>query len=156
MTSYHINPETGEPGKCRALIKCRFGDAEHYDTEESARVAFETKMSKQSTFLVPVNKETSVEVDQLSLAEELKQLKQSNSNLEVELSQVKAERDGYFQRMEEVNIVRQQNEVRAILAEDRFSELENEVLDLRAQLDVLENPSEPPYENPSRRSPWLI
>lgn len=41
---FHINPETGNPGKCRALFKCRFGgDNEHYESPEAARKAFETE-----------------------------------------------------------------------------------------------------------------
>jgi len=39
---WHVNPETGEPGRCRALLKCRFeGKSEHFDTQEEAREAIE-------------------------------------------------------------------------------------------------------------------
>lgn len=43
---YHINPQTGNPGVCRAQYNCRFGsiDREHYDSKEEARAAFEKKM----------------------------------------------------------------------------------------------------------------
>lgn len=42
MAKYHINPETGEPGECKAEIKCRFGSPEeHYTSAEAARKAFE-------------------------------------------------------------------------------------------------------------------
>ena len=41
---FHINPETGNPGKCRAMFRCRFGGNEdHYATPEDARTAFETQ-----------------------------------------------------------------------------------------------------------------
>lgn len=45
MTKFHINPETGNPGGCRAVVgKCPFGgDDEHFDTAEAARAAFEAK-----------------------------------------------------------------------------------------------------------------
>lgn len=44
--SYHVNPQTGEPGKCTAEIQCRFGsDADHYTDEVSARQAFEQSQS---------------------------------------------------------------------------------------------------------------
>lgn len=42
MAKYHVNPETGEPGECKAEIKCRFGSPEeHYTSAEAARKAFE-------------------------------------------------------------------------------------------------------------------
>jgi len=44
MVSYHINPETGNPGICKTTPeRCRFRDSkpEHYDTKEEARVAYE-------------------------------------------------------------------------------------------------------------------
>lgn len=42
MAKYHVNPETGEPGECKAEIKCRFGSPEeHYTSPEAARKAFE-------------------------------------------------------------------------------------------------------------------
>jgi hypothetical protein len=42
MAKYHINPQTGNPGACRAKEKCPFGDTDHhYDSKEAARQAFE-------------------------------------------------------------------------------------------------------------------
>lgn len=43
MSKFHINPENGEPGPCRAMVKCPFGDLEkdHYDTADDARRAYE-------------------------------------------------------------------------------------------------------------------
>lgn len=43
--SYHINPETGNPGKCSARIKCRFEGSEHYDSLDEARAAYEKQMA---------------------------------------------------------------------------------------------------------------
>lgn len=41
-----MNPDTGEPGLCRAEISCRFGgDDLHFDTEDDARKFYEAKMS---------------------------------------------------------------------------------------------------------------
>jgi len=41
----HVNPETGEPGKCRANIACPYGkDAPHFEHERDARLYFEIKM----------------------------------------------------------------------------------------------------------------
>lgn len=47
MANFHINPETGEPGRCIAAFKCKYKlDAEkHYGTKEEARVAYEEQMS---------------------------------------------------------------------------------------------------------------
>jgi len=37
-----MNPETGNPGVCRAMVRCRFGEGvEHYPSKEEAREAFE-------------------------------------------------------------------------------------------------------------------
>lgn len=47
MARYHINPNTDEPGICRAHSgRCPFGSAdEHFDSPEAARVAFEQSNS---------------------------------------------------------------------------------------------------------------
>lgn len=46
--SFHVNPETGEPGPCRASIQCRFGDkTEHYESPEDARAAYEIQMNNE-------------------------------------------------------------------------------------------------------------
>jgi hypothetical protein len=45
MAKFHINPATGDPGECKAEIKCRFGSPEeHYTSPEAARKAFEQKL----------------------------------------------------------------------------------------------------------------
>lgn len=46
MAKYHINPETGKPGRCRASAgKCPFaGDSLHYETVKAARAGFENTM----------------------------------------------------------------------------------------------------------------
>lgn len=43
MTKYHINPSSGEPGKCSAVKgKCPFADSEdHFDSVDDAREASE-------------------------------------------------------------------------------------------------------------------
>lgn len=46
---YHINHETGNPGKCTARVQCRFGDTDHYDSPQDARSAYEAKMGDEST-----------------------------------------------------------------------------------------------------------
>jgi hypothetical protein len=52
---YHINPETGDPGLCRAKQQCRFGDFEsHYATADEARLEFEKSMASATfTPVVP-------------------------------------------------------------------------------------------------------
>lgn len=47
MSKFHINPKTGTPGRCTAdLGSCPFGGAlQHYETEDSARQAFELSMA---------------------------------------------------------------------------------------------------------------
>jgi hypothetical protein len=49
MSSYHINPTTGNPGICRAKKKCRFGDitGQHYGSADQAREAYELKMKEK-------------------------------------------------------------------------------------------------------------
>ena len=44
MAKYHINPKTGNPGVCRAVNSCPFGDlnSDHYPSAEAARSAYET------------------------------------------------------------------------------------------------------------------
>lgn len=44
----HINPETGEPGICKATISCPFGDLEtdHYPSKEEARAAYSEKVEE--------------------------------------------------------------------------------------------------------------
>jgi hypothetical protein len=42
LSKFHINPTTGNPGRCFALKKCRFGDDdEHYASKELAALAYE-------------------------------------------------------------------------------------------------------------------
>lgn len=50
MSRYHISPETGNPGVCKAKTKCRFGDInnDHYDSEKDARKAFEETTKEAS------------------------------------------------------------------------------------------------------------
>lgn len=66
MATYHINPKTGNPGRCRAeLGNCPFGGAEeHYDSVESAAKAYEERMENIELFLhysaVPVTAKTRV------------------------------------------------------------------------------------------------
>lgn len=47
MATYHINPESGEPKRCVARPgNCRYGaDANHYDSKDSARLAYEKSQS---------------------------------------------------------------------------------------------------------------
>lgn len=47
----HVNLETGEPGVCKALVNCPFGDLEldHFDSKEEARAAYE-KLMENETF----------------------------------------------------------------------------------------------------------
>lgn len=45
---FHINPETGNPGVCRAKYNCRFGgDRIHFDSKEEAREDYEMRMSSK-------------------------------------------------------------------------------------------------------------
>jgi hypothetical protein len=55
MASYHVNPETGNPGVCRAKISCRFGDSDkHFDSKEAAREAYETEQESLRTPVKPI------------------------------------------------------------------------------------------------------
>lgn len=55
VKEFHVNPATGEPGKCRARYECPFGDLEnaHYETAAEARSAFELT---QNTFPIRAKK----------------------------------------------------------------------------------------------------
>lgn len=57
MTSFHINPETGNPGSCRAKKgNCPFGGpAEHYATPALAREAFEEQMKAEISSMETVD-----------------------------------------------------------------------------------------------------
>lgn len=45
---FHINPKTGNPSECHALVKCPFGgEDEHYDSITQARAAFEESQGSQ-------------------------------------------------------------------------------------------------------------
>lgn len=50
MTRFHINPETGVPGRCKATISCRFGDinTDHYGSADKARAAYETSQASNT------------------------------------------------------------------------------------------------------------
>jgi hypothetical protein len=51
MGKYHINPETGNPGLCRAQQQCRFGGSSaHYGSEQEAREAFEVTQEALQSF----------------------------------------------------------------------------------------------------------
>lgn len=47
MSKYHVNPRTGNPGVCRASIKCRFGgSSSHFATKEEARADYEDSQER--------------------------------------------------------------------------------------------------------------
>lgn len=54
MQRFHVNPVSGNPGICKAVYECPFGDKEtaHFDSEDEARKFFE---ESQETF-APVSK----------------------------------------------------------------------------------------------------
>src|SRR5579875_3211223 len=57
MARYHIN-EQGNPGLCKATVRCPFGDAsEHYSTPEQAREAYEIQVESvlEAQRLIPRN-----------------------------------------------------------------------------------------------------
>lgn len=47
MANYHINPETGDPGVCRARTKCPFGDIQidHFTSKKEARDYYELEQN---------------------------------------------------------------------------------------------------------------
>lgn len=47
--NFHVNPDTGEVGRCRAFFECRFkGKTDHFPTPEAAREAYEKANSHQT------------------------------------------------------------------------------------------------------------
>lgn len=52
MGKFHVNPESGNPGECKAEVQCPFGgDEAHYTSADNARKAFELSMAGE-TFAV--------------------------------------------------------------------------------------------------------
>lgn len=52
MNKFHINPDTGETGKCSAKIKCRFTDSngnepQHYSSKKEAKKVSEQMLDKK-------------------------------------------------------------------------------------------------------------
>lgn len=70
MPRFHINPETGNPNKCEAMVRCPFGDldSDHFDSKDDARRAYE-KGEIEGTVPEVVKKAKSLE-DQLASAKE--------------------------------------------------------------------------------------
>lgn len=59
MSKFHVNPSTGNPGRCFALKKCRFGgDDEHYASKELASLAYEKFYAQEE---IPVLRKTDAE-----------------------------------------------------------------------------------------------
>lgn len=74
ITTYHLNPATGDVNPCSASIqKCIFGETNHYTTEESAYEAFE---GTRSASIFPRVKK------QLTGGELLAHVKRVNNTLE--------------------------------------------------------------------------
>ncbi len=48
MSRFHVNPETGNTGECRAVYECPFGEENHYDSLDQAREAYENAMSTEA------------------------------------------------------------------------------------------------------------
>lgn len=47
---YHVNPETGNPNKCNATVKCPFGGEEaHFSTKQDAAAHFEKSQGNQTS-----------------------------------------------------------------------------------------------------------
>lgn len=76
MARFHINPKTGNPGKCSATKSCPFGDIseEHYDSPERARSAYEAKQRafekavKEVPHVLPLDEDTTLLLARLSEA----------------------------------------------------------------------------------------
>jgi len=52
MPRYHVNLETGEPGICKAEIKCPFGEEKlHFDSSADARKSYELSQKGIPGFL---------------------------------------------------------------------------------------------------------
>lgn len=79
---YHINPETGEVGLCRANIKCRFllDESKHYPTANLAREAYE---KTQETF--KKKKPVSLIIRKISKREFVRELEGLDSKLKSDL-----------------------------------------------------------------------
>lgn len=73
---FHINKK-GEPGRCRAIIKCPYGGAsEHYDTPEAARHNYEESMKSQTFGFLPLKINSSIPYRENS-TEQARELMQS-------------------------------------------------------------------------------
>jgi hypothetical protein len=67
MAKFHVSPNSGEAGECKAKLQCPFGgDDKHFPTKEAARQSFEETM-KDSTF-APLSKRSEVRDAEVSKA----------------------------------------------------------------------------------------
>lgn len=65
MSRFHINPKTGNPGKCNALKSCPFGgDEVHYPTPDNARKAYELSMAPVEKALLAVKPDKDAQEDE--------------------------------------------------------------------------------------------
>lgn len=70
---FHVNPKTGNPSVCHALIKCRFGgESEHYFTKSQAREDYE---KKNAAFSAP---ESLAAAGQVSRAKKTRRIEEMN------------------------------------------------------------------------------
>lgn len=73
MSKYHINPETGNPGRCTAKKQRRFGgDAAHYSSEKEARDAFEVTQEALTSFQKEYPPEADYDVEELTVMGRMK------------------------------------------------------------------------------------
>lgn len=49
MAKFHINPQTGNPGRCKAAVQCPYGgESEHFKSKKDAREHYENKMERET------------------------------------------------------------------------------------------------------------
>lgn len=70
MSKFHVSPNSGEVGECKAKLQCPFGgEDKHFPTKEAARQSFEEQM-QGSTFL-PLSKKDSTEDPEVAEARKM-------------------------------------------------------------------------------------
>lgn len=108
---YHINPETGKPGRCTATVRgCKYvtdsGEMPpHYGSKEDARKAYEQQASSEYENIPSLNKvvkEVKTPADYNYLYEPLKIEKMNSEKIGLMLQNLKAGNGGYDSSVEAV------------------------------------------------------
>lgn len=161
MARYHINPETGNPGFCRAKKNCPFGgDNDHFPTREEARKAAEAELAKEYSFDVTTAEPAAIDSRLADLYQERIKLYATEASREwsLELSVKNAKGISRRDNISEVDI---QAFVEECRERSKKTHVENGVIEaaerlaaIREQLDANYAAQKPYADEFDRRGGW--